>query len=112
MITLTESKLDYLDGKQAIFGQVVEGLDILEKLNLSLVDSNNRPFVDIRILHTVILDDPFPDPEGLVEPPESPRPSEKVLKSLRSAESETEKNMTPEEIARYYISLILGFQSI
>jgi len=48
-------KIDYLDGKHAVFGHVVEGLDTLEKLNEVFVDQEGRPFKDVRIRHVVIL---------------------------------------------------------
>jgi peptidyl-prolyl cis-trans isomerase-like 4 len=64
----TKDNLDYLDEKHTIFGQVSEGLDILTKLNNVFVDEDNKPLRTIRILHTVILDDPTPDPPGLTVP--------------------------------------------
>jgi peptidyl-prolyl cis-trans isomerase-like 4 len=50
----------------------VEGLDVLQKINTAFVDANNRPLRNIRIKHTLVLDDPFPDPAGLVIPDASP----------------------------------------
>lgn len=61
-----------LNGKHTIFGFVAEGLEVLDKLNKIYVDNNNRPMVNIRIFHTIILDDPFPDPPGLMIPDKSP----------------------------------------
>ncbi|KAF5273336.1 hypothetical protein FQA39_LY18755 [Lamprigera yunnana] len=57
-------ELTYLDNKHCVFGEVVEGLDVLELLNETICDNDSRPFQDIRITHTVILDDPYPDLEG------------------------------------------------
>ncbi|CAA6671837.1 unnamed protein product [Spirodela intermedia] len=61
--------LDYLDGKNTVFGIVEEqeGLETLARINESYVDSEGRPFKDIRIKHTYVLDDPFPDPPQLAE---------------------------------------------
>ncbi|KAJ5096301.1 Nucleotide-binding alpha-beta plait [Penicillium alfredii] len=87
IITLGDN-LDYLDGKAAIFGKVVEGFDVLEKINDSFIDDRGRPLKDIRIRHTVVLDDPFDDPSGLVEPPESPVPSKAQLATVRIADDE------------------------
>jgi len=81
-------ELDYLDGKGAIFGKVVEGFDALEKINDAFCDDKGRPLVDIRIKHTVILDDPYDDPSGLVEPPESPLPTKAQLATVRIAEDD------------------------
>ncbi|KAJ6151816.1 peptidyl-prolyl cis-trans isomerase cyp6 [Penicillium chermesinum] len=87
LITLGDD-LDYLDGKAAIFGKVVEGFDVLEKINDAFIDDKGRPLKDIRIRHTVVLDDPFDDPPGLVEPPESPVPSKAQLATVRIADDE------------------------
>ena len=53
-ITLSEG-IEYLDGKHAVFGHVVEGLDTLDKINEVFVDQDGRPFKDIRIRHVVVL---------------------------------------------------------
>jgi peptidyl-prolyl cis-trans isomerase-like 4 len=87
LVTLGDN-LDYLDGKAVIFGKVVEGFDALEKVNGAFVDDKGRPLKDIRIRHTVILDDPFPDPKGLVVPSESPVPSKVQLATVRIADDE------------------------
>ena len=79
-ITLGEN-LDSLDGEHLVFGQVVEGLDVIGKLNQTLTDGNNRPYQDIRISHTVILNDPYPDPDNLDYPDESPKPTRDILES-------------------------------
>jgi peptidyl-prolyl cis-trans isomerase-like 4 len=85
IVTLGD-KLDYLDGKAAVFGKVVEGFDVLEKINSAFCDEKGRPLKDLRIRHTVILDDPYDDPEGLVVPPKSPLPTEAQLATVRIAD--------------------------
>ncbi|KUL86793.1 hypothetical protein ZTR_04865 [Talaromyces verruculosus] len=96
IITLGDN-LDYLDGKAAIFGKVVEGFDVLEKINEAFIDDNGRPLKDIRIRHTVILDDPYDDPPGLEVPPESPLPSKAQLATVRIADDEElDENMDEE----------------
>ena len=87
IVTLGDD-LDFLDGKAAIFGKVVEGFDALEKINDAICDEKGRPLKDIRIKHTVILDDPFEDPQGLLEPPESPLPSKAQLATVRIGEDD------------------------
>ncbi|KAK3984656.1 peptidyl-prolyl cis-trans isomerase cyp6 [Cladorrhinum sp. PSN332] len=87
IVTLGDNT-DYLDGKAAIFGKVVEGFDVLEKINDAIVDERGHPLVDIRIKHTVILDDPYPDPAGLREPSASPPPTKAQLATVRIAEGE------------------------
>jgi cyclophilin family peptidyl-prolyl cis-trans isomerase len=53
-ITLADN-LEYLDGKHAVFGHVVEGLDTLDKLNEVFTDGSGRPLKDMRIRHAIIL---------------------------------------------------------
>jgi peptidyl-prolyl cis-trans isomerase-like 4 len=80
--------IDFLDGKAAIFGTVVEGFDALEKINTAYIDDKGQPLKDIRVLHTVVLDDPYEDPAGFLEPPESPLPSAAQLATVRVAYDE------------------------
>lgn len=96
IITLGEN-LDFLDGKASIFGKVVEGFDALEKINDSFIDAKGRPLKDIRIRHTVILDDPFDDPAGLVEPEKSPLPTKAQLATVMIADDEEVDNDNDEE---------------
>lgn len=53
-ITLAEN-IDYLDGKHAVFGHVVEGLETLDQLNEVYTDQDGRPMKDVRIRHVVTL---------------------------------------------------------
>jgi len=87
LITLRDN-LDYLDGKAGIFGKVVEGFDALETVNEAFCDDKGKPLKDIRIRHTVVLDDPYDDPPDLVEPPHSPVPSSAQLATVRIADDE------------------------
>ena len=57
-ITLSDN-IDYLDGKHAVFGHVVEGLDTLDKLNDVFTDKDGRPLKDVRIRHVEILGESF-----------------------------------------------------
>ena len=97
IITLGDN-LDYLDGKQSIFGQVVEGFDTLETINNAFCDEMKRPLKDIRLRHTIVLDDPFDDPPGLKEPPNSPTPSKAQLATIRIGDDENlEEEVDSEE---------------
>lgn len=96
IVTLGDN-LDYLNGKAAIFGKVVEGFDVLEKINNVFCDDSGQPLKDIRIRHTVILDDPYDDPPRLVEPPESPVPTEAQLATVRIADDEELDEQMDEE---------------
>ncbi|KAK2856627.1 hypothetical protein Q5P01_005362 [Channa striata] len=79
----TGENLDYLDGVHTVFGEVTEGTDVLAKINETFVDKDFVPFQDIRINHTVILEDPFDDPPDLPVPDRSPEPTKEQLDSGR-----------------------------
>lgn len=53
-ITLADN-IEYLDGKHAVFGHVVEGLETLDKLSDTYTDQQGRPLKDVRIRHVFIL---------------------------------------------------------
>ncbi|CAH0564884.1 unnamed protein product [Brassicogethes aeneus] len=80
--------LTYLDGKHCVFGEVVEGFEVIEQINESICDKDDRPYQDIRITHTVVLDDPFPNIKRLVVPERSPSPSAERLQGGRIAPDE------------------------
>ena len=73
----------HLDDRYTIFGEVAEGLDVALAISNAYADSDGRPYQNIRIRHTIVLDDPFDDPPGLRIPDASPEPSELVLKQDR-----------------------------
>jgi len=80
-------ELDYLD-EHCVFGEVVEGEEVLSKINDTITDGTGRPYQDIRITHTVVLHDPYDDPSGLEFRESSPEPTEEMLKSSRIAADE------------------------
>ena len=61
----TAAHLDSLDGKRTVFGEVTEGLDVLARINDAFCDDKGRPWQNVRIKHTIVLDDPFDDPPHL-----------------------------------------------
>ncbi|XP_034665475.1 peptidyl-prolyl cis-trans isomerase sig-7 [Drosophila subobscura] len=85
--TLAED-LTSLDGTHCVIGEVVEGHEVLRQLNDAIVDEKFRPYQDIRITHTVVLEDPYPNPRGLQAPSRSPSPSAERLKNGRIAADE------------------------
>ncbi|XP_017085513.2 peptidyl-prolyl cis-trans isomerase sig-7 [Drosophila eugracilis] len=98
--TLGEN-LSSLDGSHCVIGEVVEGHEVLRKLNDAIVDDSFRPYQDIRITHTVVLEDPYPNPRGLQAPSRSPSPSAERLQNGRIAADEDiddTDGMTMEEL--------------
>ena len=87
IITLGDN-IDYLDGKAAPFGMVVEGFDTLDKINDAFTNANGRPLKDIRIRHTIVLEDPYSDPPGLAIPDSSPAPTRAQLSTVMIADDE------------------------
>jgi len=81
-LTLGE-ELDYLDGEHCVFGEVVEGENVLSNINNTITDNTGRPYQDIRITHTVVLHDPYDDPPGLELRETSPEPTAEMLASSR-----------------------------
>lgn len=51
----TTGGVPHLDGSVTIFGEVVEGLDIVEKMSLVATDKNDRPLADIVITSTKVF---------------------------------------------------------
>lgn len=103
-ITLRDD-LDYLDGKHTVFGEVAEGLDTLMRINEAYVDEKGRPYKNIRIKHTYILDDPFEDPPQLAEfiPESSPElrpPEEGEEVRLEDDWVPMDEQLDPEELEK------------
>jgi peptidyl-prolyl cis-trans isomerase B (cyclophilin B) len=44
----------HLDGQYTVFGEVVEGLDVVERIQKVYTDDYNRPVDDVRIIGTQI----------------------------------------------------------
>ena len=44
-----------LDGTYTVFGEVIEGLDVVDRVAASATDSNDKPLTDIRILKIKII---------------------------------------------------------
>lgn len=107
-ITLADD-LTYLDGRHAVFAHVVEGLDEFQaKLSGIMTDATTgQPMQNIKIRHTIVLDDPFDDPPALaaIVPPASPTPllhafDYEVLQAEEELESERRKHLSAEDLVR------------
>ncbi|KAJ6245589.1 peptidyl-prolyl cis-trans isomerase-like 4 [Anaeramoeba flamelloides] len=99
-ITVRGTDLEHLDNKNMIIGIVEEGIDIVENISEAVTDEKGRPYENIRILNTEILEDPFDDPDGLVIP--KVQEETEIKKESGRLEKEeiiqlTEKKVTVEE---------------
>ncbi len=44
-----------LDNEYTVFGKVIAGIDIIDKIAASVVDANNRPHMDVKILNISLI---------------------------------------------------------
>ena len=73
----------HLDGQYTVFGEVTQGLDVVDKIQQAATDRYNRPTADIRILRATIISDPFapkPQPAKAVKPKQGKGKPSKGLK--------------------------------
>ena len=64
----TQGGTPHLDGQYTVFGEVLQGLDIVDKIQQVATDKNHRPFTDIRILRATVAVDPFAPKEEPKKP--------------------------------------------
>ena len=58
----------HLDGQYTVFGEVLQGLDVVDKIQQSATDKRHRPFTDVRILRASVIVDPFAPKEEPKKP--------------------------------------------
>lgn len=52
---INEGGTPHLDGQYTVYGRVLEGMDVVEKIEKAETDANDRPLEDIRIISAKIL---------------------------------------------------------
>mmetsp|Transcript_67208 Transcript_67208/g.133185 ORF Transcript_67208/g.133185 Transcript_67208/m.133185 type:complete len:573 (-) Transcript_67208:221-1939(-) len=64
---ITFKSAAHLDGKHAVFGRVVGGLDTLAKLEALKTDKEDRPTTEVSLLSTNVIVNPFADIEAKMQ---------------------------------------------
>ena len=72
----TQGGTPHLDGQYTVFGEVLQGLDVVDKIQQSATDKRHRPYTDVRILRASVIVDPF-------APKEEPKKSKAVTPKRR-----------------------------
>lgn len=64
----TQGGTPHLDGQYTVFGEVLQGLDVVDKIQQSATDKRHRPYTDVRILRASVIVDPFAPKEEPKKP--------------------------------------------
>ena len=92
-IVLEENACRHLDGEYTVFGETVEGFDVLERIAKVQTDSYDRPLWDIKLNRVRVM--PAEDRKVLIDKIEAREAEEAALKaradSVANAAKEAQK---------------------
>ena len=54
---ITLAPTPHLDGKHAIFGEVVEGMDVVEKIGKTKTGPQDRPVTEVKMTKVYMIED-------------------------------------------------------
>lgn len=86
-----QEELKEFRSRHTIFGEIAEGLEVLDTIeSVFTVGEDNRPLQNIRIKHTMVIEDPFENKEasfGIQNPIRYPSRSPSPQRSSKTAKS-------------------------
>ena len=53
---ITKGGTPHLDNEYTVFGEMVEGFDVLDRIAAMPTDKNNRPLQDVKIIHVKVIE--------------------------------------------------------
>jgi len=58
---ITTVQTPWLDGKHVVFGKILEGMDVVKKIESTKTDNRDKPLLDVQIRDcgTIVVDKPF-----------------------------------------------------
>ncbi|RXI22769.1 MAG: peptidylprolyl isomerase, partial [Candidatus Amulumruptor caecigallinarius] len=54
---MTVGGAPHLDGAYTVFGEVISGMDVIEKIEAVATDRNDRPVDDVKILSAKVVEE-------------------------------------------------------
>lgn len=90
---ITFRSCKHLDKKHTIFGRVVGGLEVLDKMERIKTNDKNRPLEEIKIIKAIVFVDPFQEIEDQIN-----KEREKLKEEEKNAKELEEKRRTPAQL--------------